>query len=540
MSGNNFDILTVIAYFIIILVVGLWSGKGKRDSASDYFISQKSLSWWAIGMAYVATGLNSEQLIGMNGMGYMIGMPLVNSYLNAALVFTALIYLFFPMYLRNGIITMPQYLGERFDKRNQNVFSVLLLLSYIFLSLSVVLYGGAKLFEVLYHIPIWQGILAIGLVSGLITIFGGMSSMISASVLQFILMFVAGGVLFYLGLNKLPNGWQDITANAPGGFHLMQPMNTPIMPWHAVVFSLFNLQLYYSCMNQSLVQRGFGAKTEWDVRMAIVFALAFVLLRPFLEIFPGMIARALASNGHTEYLISQERIDDVYPILIRNLVPAGLQGLIIVGILGAVMSTVSAFLNSISTLITYDVYKRWIRKSASDKSLVKVGMWSTFLLMVFSIFYAPIIGKSGGIFIYFQSLSTYMAVPVATCFLFGMFWKRTTALASLVVLLVGIPLGALMQLWIIPGLFSEYSIGRYGLDNFYVVGGITQVFCIVIIVVLSLMTQSPEYDKIKPYIWTKSMLRLPKSDPERPWWQKVELWWGMIMFIYLILYILWW
>ena len=133
-----------------------------------------------------------------------------------------------------------------------------------------------------------------------------------------------------------------------------------------------------------------------------------------------------------------------------------------------------------------------------------------------------------------------MAVPVATCFLFGMFWKRTTALASLVVLLVGIPLGALMQLWIIPGLFSEYSIGRYGLDNFYVVGGITQVCCIVIILVLSLMTQSPEYDKIKPYIWTKSMLRLPKSDPERPWWQKVELWWGMIMFIYLILYILWW
>src|SRR5690606_3586696 len=152
-----------------------------------------------------------------------------------------------------------------------------------------------------------------GLVSGLITIFGGMSSMISASVLQFIFMFLAGGILFYLGLNKLPGGWQDITANAPGGFHLMQPMNTPIMPWHAVVFSLFNLQLYYSCMNQSLVQRGFGAKTEWDVRMAVVFALAFVLLRPFLEIFPGMIARALASNGYPEFVVSQERIDDVYP-----------------------------------------------------------------------------------------------------------------------------------------------------------------------------------------------------------------------------------
>lgn len=540
MSANFLDISTIIAYFVLILVIGFWSGRGKQDTAADYFVSKKSQPWWAIGMAYVATGLNSEQLIGMNGMGYMIGLPLVNSYLNAALVFSALIYVFFPLYLRNGIVTMPQYLGERFDKHNQNVFSVLLLLSYIFLSLSVVLYGGAKLFEVLYNIPIWQGILTIGLVSGLITIFGGMSSMISASVLQFIFMFLAGGILFYLGLNKLPGGWQDITANAPGGFHLMQPMNTPIMPWHAVVFSLFNLQLYYSCMNQSLVQRGFGAKTEWDVRMAVVFALAFVLLRPFLEIFPGMIARALASNGYPEFVVSPERIDDVYPILIHNLVPAGLQGLIIVGILGAVMSTVSAFLNSISTLITYDVYKKWIRKEASDKSLVKVGMWSTFLLMVFSIFYAPVIGASGGIFIYFQSLSTYMAVPVATCFLFGMFWKRTTAIASLVVLLVGIPLGALLQLWIIPGLCSEYTISRYGLDNFYVVGGITQFFCIVIITVLSLMTKAPEYNKIKPYIWTRSMLRLPKNEPERHWWQKVELWWGILILVYLTLYICWW
>lgn len=540
MSTNTLDILTIIAYFIIILAIGLWSGRGKKETAANYFVSKGTLSWWAIGMAYVATGLNSEQLIGMNGMGYMIGLPLVNSYLNAALVFSALIYFFFPLYLRNGIVTMPQYLGERFDKRNQNVFSILLLLSYIFLSLSVVLYGGAKLFEVLYQIPIWQGILVIGLVSGLITIFGGMSSMISASVFQFILMFLAGGLLFYLGLSKLPNGWQDVITHAPGGFHLMQPMNTPIMPWHAVVFSLFNLQLYYSCMNQSLVQRGFGAKTEWDVRMAIVFALAFVLLRPFLEIFPGMIARALAFTGNPEFMVAQDSIDNVYPMLIQNLVPAGLQGLIIVGILGAVMSTVTAFLNSISTLITYDVYKKWFRQNASDKSLVKVGIWSTFLLMIFSIVYAPVIGKMGGIFIYFQSLSTYMAVPVATCFLFGMFWKRTTAMASLTVLLLGIPLGALMQTWIIPTIFSKEMIITYGLDNFYVLGGVTQVFCILIIVGLSFLTPAPDYHKIKPYLWTKTMLRLPKSDPKRPRWQKVELWWGILILIYLVLYIKWW
>ncbi|WP_353125989.1 SLC5 family protein [Parapedobacter pyrenivorans] len=540
MSGNTLDILTIVGYFVIIIVIGIWSSRGKKEDAAQYFTSKGMLPWWAIGAAYVATGLNSEQLIGMNGMGYLVGLPLVNSYLIAVFVYTALIFVFFPMYLRNNIVTMPQYLGERFDRRSQNVFSVLLLLSYVFLSLAVVLYGGAKLFEVIYDIPLWQGILVLGVVSGVFTISGGMSSMINASVFQFVLMFLAGGVLFYLGYAKLENGWQDIVDHAPGGFHLMQAMDTPIMPWHAVLFSLFNLQLFYSCINQTLVQRGFGAKTEWDVRMAIVFALAFVLLRPFLEIFPGMIARALAHTGYPEFAVTPEQVDNVYPMLIANLVPSGMQGLILVGILAAIMSTISAFLNSISTLITYDVYKKWINRRANDKQLVRVGMWCTVGLMAFSVLYAPIIGKLGGIFIYFQSLSTYLAVPVATCFLAGMFWKRATAAASLTVLIVGIPLGAWIQLMLIPLLFSAQTIAGYGLDNFYVVGGITQFFCVVIMVGVSLYTQPRPTAEINNLIWTPKLLRLPENDPGRPWWHSAWLWWGIMAVIYVVLYILWW
>lgn len=540
MSGNTVDLLTIAGYFVVILAIGLWSSRGRKSSAAAYFTSKGTLPWWAIGMAYVATGLNSEQLIGMNGMGYFVGLPLVNSYLNAILVFTALIFCFFPLYLRNNIVTMPQYLEERFDKRSANVFSVLLLVSYIFLSLAVVLYGGAKLFEVIYDIPLWQGVLVLGLISGVFTIFGGMSSMINASVFQFVLMFLAGGVLFYLGFGKLPNGWQDIVDHAPGGFHLMQPMDTPVMPWHAVLLSLLNLQLFYSCINQALVQRGFGAKTEWDVRMAIVFALVFALLRPFLEIFPGMMARALAFTGHAEFVVTEAEIDNVYPMLIANLIPPGLQGLVIVGILATVMSTVAAFLNSISTLFTYDVYKKWINPEANDRKLVRVGMWCTFGLMAFSVLYAPVIGKLGGIFLYFQSLSTYLAVPVATCFLAGMFWERATPAAALTVLLTGIPLGALIQLVIIPALFSEAFIAARGLGNFYVTGGITQAFCVLIMLAVSLLTPSRSPAEIKRLMWTPAMLRLPANEPLRPWWQSVGLWWGVMAVIYGILYVWWW
>lgn len=540
MNGNTVDILTIAGYFAVILMIGLWSSRGKKSNAAAYFTSKGTLPWWAIGMAYVATGLNSEQLIGMNGMGYFVGLPLVNSYLNAILVFSALIYCFFPLYLRNNIVTMPQYLEERFDKRSANVFSVLLLVSYIFLSLAVVLYGGAKLFEVIYDLPLWQGVLILGLLSGVFTIFGGMSSMINASVFQFVLMFLAGGVLFYLGFEKLPNGWQDIVAHAPGGFHLMQPMDTPVMPWHAVLLSLLNLQLFYSCINQALVQRGFGAKTEWDVRMAIVFALAFVLLRPFLEIFPGMMARALAFTGHPEFAITEAEIDNVYPMLIANLIPPGLQGLILVGILATVMSTVAAFLNSISTLFTYDVYKKWINPGADDQRLVRVGMWCTFGLMAFSVLYAPMIGKLGGIFLYFQSLSTYLAVPVATCFLAGMFWKRATPVAALGVLIAGIPLGAFIQLAAIPALFSEEVISTYGLNNFYVTGGITQFFCVILLVSVSLLTRPRPIVEIQRLMWSPSMLRLPTNERIRPWRQSVGLWWGILALIYGTLYIAWW
>ncbi|MEN8227303.1 MAG: sodium/solute symporter [Bacteroidota bacterium] len=540
MSGDSIDVISVVLYFVVLLGIGMYSGRGKRDTAGHYFVSKGMLPWWVIGAAYVTTGLNSEQLIGMNGMGYLIGLPVANSYLIAIIVYTALIYVFFPLYLRNNIVTLPQYLGRRFDIRSQNVFSVLLLLSYIFLSLAVVLYGGAKLFEGVYGVPVWLGVLLLGVIAGIYTMYGGMTSMVNAAVFQFILMFVAGGVLFVLGYMKLPNGWHDIVNNAPCGFHLMKPTDYPVMPWHAVLFALFNLQLFYSCMNQALVQRGFGAKTEWDVRMAIVFAGVFVLFRLFLEIFPGMMARALAQTGFSEFLVPKEEIDMVFPLLITHLVPAGLKGLILIGILASVMSTISAFLNSISTLFTYDIYKKWINTQASDKKLVRVGVLATLILVLFSIAYAPMIGKFGGIFLYFQSVSAYLSVPVATVFLFGMFWKRTTPAAALTIMIGGIPLGLLIQMVIIPGLFSPEMIEKYSLTNFYVTCGITQFFCVWIIVGVSLITSPKPLNEVRPLLWTVKYLRLPVHEPKRPFWQSVWLWWGLLAVIYIAFYISWW
>jgi SSS family solute:Na+ symporter len=253
-----------------------------------------------------------------------------------------------------------------------------------------------------------------------------------------------------------------------------------------------------------------------------------------------MMARALAYTGNSKFMVTADQIDNVYPILIENLIPIGLKGLILVGILASVMSTISAFLNSISTLFTYDVYKKWIDKGANDKKLVKVGVLSTFGLMIFSVLYAPVIGKLGGIFIYFQSASTYLAVPVATCFLFGMFWKRTTPAAALIVMIGGIPLALLNQMVIIPRLFTPDVIHKYSLTNFYVSSGITQLFCVIIIVVVSLYTKPKKNEEIVSLIWTTKLLKLPANEAQRPLWKSVWLWWCIMLILYTIFYYMWW
>ncbi len=557
MSYSTIDLAVIIAYFAILMFVGWWKGRGKQASSGAYFFSRGTLPWWAIGCAYAAAGMNTEQLIGQNGMGYTVGLTVVNWYYTIVpIVYGALIF-FFPVYLRSKISTLPEYLGRRFDDRSKNVFAILLLVSYIFLNLAVVFYGGARVLHGVFGWSFMGWMLVLAFVAGFYTMYGGMSSMTYTAVAQFVLIVGAGFVLFFLAYNKLPNGWSDVVTHSPGGFHLFQPMDYDVIPWHAIPLTLLGLHLFYSCTNQAMVQRGFGAKTEWDARLAIIFVGFFVFLRPFIEIFPGMIARALAFMGHSEFDIgittpgASVDVDMVFPMLINNLVPAGLKGLIVAGILSSVMSTISAFLNSISTLITFDVYKKWIRKDATDKQLVRVGVIATLVLMAFGVLYSPVIGLFGGIFMYFQAFASYLAVPIATVFLFGIFWKRATPTAAFVVMVAGIPIGAVVSILMggIPiaealpwtasflPLFSQEAIDAYSLDNFFVGAGVTQAICILLLVGVSLVTKPKPVEEIAPVMWAKKMLRLPEGEPKRHFLASSGFWWVMLLAFYAVVVI---
>ena len=539
MTVNVYDIIVLAAYFIILLIVGMAKGRGKRSGSDDYFISKGTLPWWVMAAAFVATGMNTEQLIGQNGMGYTIGLTMVNWYMIAIFVYTLLIFVFLPIYLRNGIVTMPEFLGRRYGESCRNVFTVFLLVSYVLLNLAVVFYGGAKLLEVVLGLNIWYGVIILGVVAGIYTMYGGMASASYAAVVQFFLIFISGFLIFVLAYVRLPNGWSDVVANAPGGFHLMQPMDYPVIPWHAIPLTILGLHLYYSCVNQALVQRSFGARTEWDARMAIIVSGFFVMLRPFVEILPGMMCRAIGTFD-PRFNLDNQPVDNVFPLLIRELIPAGFRGLILVGILSSVMSTISAFLNSISTLFTLDVYKKWFNRNADEKTLVKVGTIATLVLMLFSVLYSPLVGIiGGGIFNYFQMLASYLAVPIATVFLLGVLWKRATPASALTVMLAGIPLGIVVSR-LIPFVFSAETVKAFSLDNFFVTSGFTQVVCVVLMVTVSFFTEPKPIEAISPLLFSKDKVRLPENEPKRPFWQSVGFWWSVFVLVYVFLYIKYW
>lgn len=539
MNVNIIDCVVIALYFVVLLSVGLFKGRSSRHGSDDYFLSKGTLPWWVVASAFVATGMNTEQLIGQNGMGYTIGLTMVNWYMIAVFVYSILIFIFLPVYLRNGIATMPEYLGKRYNNACRNVFTIILLISYVLLNLAVVFYGGAKLLEIVMGINLWWGVLLLGTVAGIYTMYGGMASASYAAVIQFAMIFISGFLVFFLAYIKLPNGWSDVVANAPGGFHLIQPTDYPVIPWHAIPLTIFGLHLYYSCINQALVQRSFGARTEWDARMAIIVSGFFVILRPFIEILPGMICRALGTFDPA-FNLDDQPVDNVFPVLIKTLIPAGFRGLILVGILSSVMSTISAFLNSISTLFTFDVYRAWIRKNADERELVKVGIIATFILMIFSVLYSPLVGViGGGIFNYFQMMASYIAVPIATVFIGGIFWKRSTSAAALTVMIAGIPIGIAVSHFL-PNLFGPAAAQQLSLDNFFVASGVTEAILLVLLIAVSLSTQPKPIEQIEHLMFSRSMISLPATEPARPFVQSVGFWWSIFAVTYIALYIMFW
>ena len=447
------DLLIIAIYFALILWIAKWAATEKKGgvfSSVDYFLAGRSQGWIVIGTSLFASNIGSEIILGVSGAGARANMPMANFEILASLILILLGWVFVPFYLRTGVYTMPEFLEKRYSKACRTYLSVISILAYIITKISLIIFAGALVFEIL-GIPFWTGAIITVIATGFYTVLGGLKSVIYTDMVQaFILIFGTAAITIF-GLYQL-GGWDEMistiatAAQTEGNppvdrfFNLWRPMEDTDYPWTGMLFGAPILGVWYWCTDQFIVQRVLSAKDISNARKGALFAGYLKLLPVFLFFLPGVIAYALLQKGMISF--SLDNADQALPVMITEFLPTGLKGLAIAGLLAALMSSLSSAFNSCSTLLTIDFYQKF-RPDASETDLVRFGRISTVVIVIVSLGWIPFMNAlmGGGIFHYLQSIQAYISPPIAAVFLFGLYYKWINAKAAIITLWTGFAIG---------------------------------------------------------------------------------------------------
>ena len=443
MALSTFDIVTFIAFIVFVIVVSLWASR-KESSTEDYFLAGRGLTWWLIGFSLIASNISTEHFVGMAGSGFgSMGLAVASYEWIAAvtLVFVALFLL--PVFLKTGIYTMPEFLEHRFGKEPRLIMAVYMMIMYIVVALAAVLYSGALGLKAIFDLPLIYGIWLIGILAGLYTAYGGLKAVVWSDLIQGAALLIGGTVVTILGL-KAVGGWSGFMEANGDKMHLVLPKDHPDIPWTALLIGIWIPNLYYWGLNQFITQRTLGSKSLAEGQKGIIMAAFIKLIIPFIIVIPGIMAYQLYGSQITNG-------DEAYPILIKNLLPAGLKGLMFAALFGAVMSSLDSLLNSASTIFTMDIYKNHIKRESSNDQLVKIGKLMTALFVVIGCLVAPHLAnpKFKGIFNYIQMFQGFVSPGIVTVFIMGLLFRRIPKIGATLVLLLNIPIYAAL-LYFLP------------------------------------------------------------------------------------------
>lgn len=442
------DYIVFFLYFIIIVGYGLWiynRKKKEQTSSNDYFLAEGSLTWWAIGASLIASNISAEQFIGMSGSGFKMGLAIATYEWMAALTLIIVAVFFMPVYLKNKIFTMPQYLKQRYNGNVAMIMAVFWLLLYVLVNLTSILYLGALAISSISGLNITFCMIFLAFFAIMITL-GGMKVIGYTDVIQVVFLILGGLVTTYLALNLVAtefgsegviSGFNLMREKADDHFHMIFDKsndNYMDLPGLSVLIGgmlIINLN-YFGC-NQYITQRALGADLK-TARSGILFAAFLKLLMPIIVVLPGIAAFVLYQNGHFQTEMLQDgsvNPDRAYPILL-NLLPVGLKGLSFAALTAAVVASLAGKANSIATIFTLDVYKEKLNTEASEKKLVNVGKITIITAMIIAVVVAPFLGidKKGG-FQYIQEYTGFVSPGVFAMFILGFFWKKTTSNAAL-------------------------------------------------------------------------------------------------------------
>lgn len=524
------DIGIIVTSIFAVVAVGLWAARNQEKTARGYFLASGRLPWYIIGAAFVSTSVSSEQIVGTVGATYKSGMGIANWEWWLVPVYGLLTLVFVPIWLRNRVTTVPEFLARRFGPLCADIYSWVMLGAYVIVFMVTVLYSGSLALTELtgwnFYAVLWGMVVLIALY----TTKGGLSSVIWTDALQCLMLVGGGLVLFFIALGKVPGGWAAMQAATPDRFHLYHPPNDPVAPFPAIVLATFGLFIFYSAGNQVMVQRILGARSTWDGLMGVWWAGVINLMRPLVTCFLGLIVFHWTNVMHAAPPLQNP--DDAFPFALKYLAPNwGLRGIILAGFLAAVMSATSALANSTATIFSLDVYKRIFHPAADDARLVRVGRIATPVALAIAALLAPNVARLGGVFKYFQNGVTYLATPFISVILLGLLWKRTNYQGAM----FGLIGGSVITVAIAVG------APHCGIHiHWLYLGSIAQAITMVGIVIVSLLTPVAAESLWRPFQWTPSVLRQFDEGVRRPWYQSLLMWWGIYIVVWVYLYWRFW
>ncbi|WP_343524794.1 sodium/sugar symporter [Pedobacter sp.] len=459
---SAFDYVVFLMYFIIVSAYGYWvyrSKKKQRTDTKDYFLAEGSLTWWAIGASIIASNISAEHFIGMSGSGFAMGLAIASYEWMAAATLIIVAVFFLPIYIKNRIYTMPQFLSNRYNNMVSTLMAVFWLLVYVFVNLTSIFFLGAIAIETITGIPFNVCIIFLAIFSAIITL-GGMKVIGYTDVIQVFVLVAGGLITCYMAL-KLVSEKLDapsvlaslplLRSEASDHFHMIFSKGDKFyneLPGIAVlVGGLWINNLNYWGCNQYIVQRALGADIKTG-RSGLIFAAFLKLLIPVIVVIPGIAAYVLYQRGYfqSEMLDAAGTVkpDHAYPVLM-NLLPAGVKGLAFAALTAAIVASLAGKCNSIATIFTLDIYKKFIKPEASETRLVSVGRWSVVVGSLIAIVIAPALRSFDQVYQFIQEYVGFISPGVFAIFLLGFFWKRTTSRAALTAALLTIPLSTLFK-----------------------------------------------------------------------------------------------
>ncbi|MCP4309754.1 MAG: sodium/solute symporter [Bacteroidetes bacterium] len=453
MDLSGIDFVVFIGYCLLVVGLGLFVSrkkKGVEETSSDYFLASRSLPWWAVGASLIASNISAEQFIGMSGSGYAIGLGIATYEWIGAIGLLIVAKYFLPIFLKTKIYTMPQFLEIRYDHRVRTSLAVFWLLVYVFINLTSVLYLGALVLVNVLSVELLPAVIGLALFSAIYSVYGGLKAVAWTDVMQVTFLVIGGLITTFLVLSEIGNGegviagFGNMLKQAPDKFDMVlakdHPMHTYLPGIGILLGGIWMANLYYFGCNQYIIQRALAAKSLKEAQRGVVFAGFLKLMLPILVVVPGIAAYVL----HADIA----KPDDAYPWLLSNFVGPGFKGLVFAALIAAIVSSLSSMTNSSSTIFTMDLFKPLINKKASEKTLVRTGRITSLVVLTIAVTIAPLLRSLDQAFQFIQDFTGYVTPGLVAIFLAGLFWKKATSNAALLVAILTIPLSLLFDLLI--------------------------------------------------------------------------------------------